>query len=165
MAENRVIGRDNRLPWRLPADLAHFKRVTMGKPVIMGRRTYESIGRPLPGRHNIVVSRNLALTLCDCTVVGSPAAALAAAAGCAEALVIGGAALYRFFLPQCERIYLTLVHARPEGDTRFPAFEETAWQELSREHHPADERNQYDYSFIVLERRAGVAEVDRNATG
>ena len=117
MARNRVIGRDNALPWRLPADLAYFKRVTMGHPVIMGRRTYESIGRPLPGRHNIVVSRNRAFHAPGCTVVGSLEEAWRAAGDADEACVIGGTTLFRETLPIADRIHLTEVEADVEGDT------------------------------------------------
>lgn len=152
MADNGVIGRDNGLPWRLPADLQHFKALTMGKPVVMGRRTWESIGRPLPGRHNIVVSRDPAYSAPGCTVVHSVPAALEVAADAPEVMVIGGAQLYRETLDRAERIYLTRVRAEVEGDTRFPDLDADRWRELSRESHQADERNQYDYDFVVLER-------------
>ena len=155
MAENRVIGRANRLPWRLPADLRRFKSVTMGKPVIMGRKTYESIGTPLPGRSNIVVTRDPDYRAPGCEVVHSLEQALEAGAGHAEVMVIGGAELYRQALGRAERIYLTLVRAEVEGDALFPDIEPQQWRELERESHRADERNQYDYDFVTLQRVSG----------
>ena len=155
MAENRVIGRANRLPWRLPADLRRFKSVTMGKPVIMGRKTYESIGTPLPGRSNIVVTRDPDYRAPGCQVVHSLEQALEAGAGHAEVMVIGGAELYRQALGRAERIYLTLVRAEVEGDALFPDIEPQQWRELERESHRADERNQYDYDFVTLQRVSG----------
>lgn len=155
MAENRVIGRENRLPWRLPADLRRFKSVTMGKPVIMGRKTYESIGKPLPGRSNIVVTRDPDYRAPGCQVVHSLGQALEAGAGHAEVMVIGGAELYREALGRAERMYLTLIRAEVEGDTLFPDIEPQQWRELERESHCADEKNQYDYDFVTLQRVSG----------
>jgi dihydrofolate reductase len=152
MAENRVIGRDASLPWHLPADLKFFKRITLGKPVIMGRRTHESIGRPLPGRHNIVITTRSDYEWPGCTVVHSVEEALRAASPAEEIVVIGGATLYRQTLARCDRIYMTLVHARIEGSTRFPALDWRAWKELCREYHPADSQHPYPFSFIRLER-------------
>ena len=152
MAENRVIGRNNQLPWRIPADLRHFKALTMGKPIIMGRKTYESIGRPLPGRDNIVITADSRYQAEGCQVVHSIDQALEAAGSCAEAMIIGGANLYRQTLENAERLYLTLVKAEPEGDVWFPAIELQQWREIERETHQADERNEYDYDFVVLER-------------
>jgi dihydrofolate reductase len=152
MAANRVIGRQNKLPWRLPNDLRRFRALTLGKPVIMGRKTFESIGRPLDGRHNIVVSRNPDYRAEGCTVVHSSEAALAAAGSAAEIFVIGGAELYAQFLPRADRLYLTLVHAQLEGDTYFPPFDQTRWREIEREEHQADGRHAFDYTFLVLER-------------
>ena len=152
MAENRVIGRDNGLPWHLPADLKHFKAITMGKPIIMGRKTWESIGRPLPGRTNIVVTRSPDYTAEGCVVVHSFEQALAAAAQHDEAMVIGGAEFYRQVLPQANTLYLTLVHETIEGDTYFPALDETQWQEVERTDFEADEQNPHAYSFIRLGR-------------
>ena len=152
MTENRVIGRDNRLPWRLPADLRHFKQLTLGKPVLMGRRTHQSIGRPLPDRTNIVVTRDRDYTAPGCIVAHSLDSALEAAAGCAEVMVIGGTELYRQLLPRAARIYLTLVHAEFEGDAFFPALEAGDWREVERTDRPADERNCCPYSFVRLER-------------
>jgi dihydrofolate reductase len=152
MAENRVIGRNNQLPWRIPADLRHFKALTLGKPVIMGRKTYESIGRPLPGRNNIVISADSGYQAEGCQVVHSVEQALEAAGSCEEAMIIGGANLYRQTLENADRLYLTLVKAEPEGDTWFPEIELQQWREIERQAHTADESNEYDYDFVVLER-------------
>ena len=152
MAENHVIGRNNQLPWRIPADLRHFKALTLGKPVIMGRKTYESIGRPLPGRDNIVITADSAYQAEGCQVVHSVEQALEAAGSCEEAMIIGGANLYRQTLENADRLYLTLVKAEPEGDTWFPEIELQQWREIERQAHAADESNEYDYDFVVLER-------------
>lgn len=151
MARNGVIGRDNQLPWRLPADLRHFKAITMDKPVVMGRKTFDSIGRPLPGRANIVVTRDPAYRAEGCRVVHSIEAALAAAGDAAEVMIIGGADFYRQLLPRADRIYLTFIDAEFEGDTWFPELDPARWQERSREDHAPDEQNPYPYSFILLE--------------
>jgi len=140
MARNRVIGRDNQLPWRLPADLAYFKRVTMGHPIIMGRRTYESIGRPLPGRLNIVVSRNPQFSAPGCTVVPSLAEAWRAAGDAEEVCVIGGTSIFAEALPAADRIHLTEVEAEVPGDTWFPEFDRGEWTEREVERHAPDER-------------------------
>jgi len=152
MAENRVIGRDNQLPWRIPADLKHFKALTMGKPIIMGRKTYESIGRPLPGRGNIVITGDTSYRAEGCQVVHTLEEALRSAGGAEEAMIIGGATLYRQTLKDADRLYLTLVKAQPEGDTWFPKIEPQEWREIRREVHTADESNEYDYDFVVLDR-------------
>ncbi|MDX5445878.1 MAG: type 3 dihydrofolate reductase [Zoogloeaceae bacterium] len=154
MDRNRLIGRGNTLPWHLPADLAHFKSVTMGKPILMGRKTYESIGRPLPGRHNIVITRNAGFAAPGCTVVTSVEAALAAAGAVPEIMLIGGAQLYAELLPRVGRIYVTRIDAAFEGDAWFPALDDGDWVETARSDHDPDERNPYPYSFRVLERRA-----------
>lgn len=148
-----VIGRDNRLPWRLPADLRHFKRTTLGKPVVMGRRTFESIGKPLVGRTNIVLTRDAAFAAEGVLVARSVDEALRLAAPAAEVMVIGGAAVYRAFLPRAERIYWTLVQERFEGDTRLPPFDPAVWSEVERVDAEPDAHNPYPYSFRVLERR------------
>lgn len=159
MAENRVIGRNNSLPWHLSEDLKYFKRTTMGNAIIMGRKTWESIGRVLPGRTNIVVSRNPDYTASGIKVVTSLEAAVRLAEsqsvidGSEEAFVIGGAGLYAAALPMANRFHLTRVHANVEGDTRLAAFDESEWREISREDFIQDERNPYDYSICVLERR------------
>jgi dihydrofolate reductase len=152
MAENRVIGRDNQLPWRIPADLKHFKALTMGKPIIMGRKTYESIGRPLPGRDNIVITGDTSYRAEGCQVVHTLEEALRSAGGAEEAMIIGGATLYRQTLKDADRLYLTLVKAQPEGDTWFPKIKPQEWREIRREVHRADESNEYDYDFVVLDR-------------
>jgi dihydrofolate reductase len=151
MARNRVIGKDNGLPWRLPADLRHFKVITMGKPIIMGRKTFDSIGRPLPGRTNIVVTRDPAYQAEGCVVAHSIEAALAAAGEAEEVMIIGGADFYRQLLPRADRIYLTRIDAEIEGDTWFPELDAAQWRERSREDHVPDADNPYPYSFIVLE--------------
>jgi dihydrofolate reductase len=153
-ARNGVIGRDNGLPWRLPADLAHFKRVTLGQPILMGRRTWESIGRPLPGRQNIVLTRDPSFRAEGASVVHSLAEARAAAGGAERLMVIGGAELYRACLAEAAVLHLTEVDAEVEGDARFPAWRRDEWEEVWRESHPADERHAYAYSFVTLRRRA-----------
>jgi len=153
MARNRVIGRDKTMPWRLPAELAHFKRVTMGHPVIMGRMTYESIGRPLPGRMNIVVSRNRGFVAPGCTVVDSLEKAYAAAADADEVSIIGGTSLFEAALPTADCIYLTVVEADIEGDTWFPDFDRSQWREREIGRYPADERHAYPFTILQLERR------------
>ncbi|CAN5127393.1 dihydrofolate reductase [soil metagenome] len=158
MDENRLIGADNRLPWHMPADLRHFRAVTMGHPLLMGRRTQESIGRPLPGRKNIVVTHQQGYRAEGCTVVHRMADACPAADG-QELMVIGGAAVFEQVLPAAQRIYLTRIHHAFEGDTYFPAIDWREWRELRRDERSADPRNPYPYSFIDLERRR--AEGDR----
>ena len=155
MAANRVIGHENRLPWHLPADLQHFKATTLGKPVLMGRKTWESIGRPLPGRTNIVITRDTAYTAEGCVVAHSLGEAIQAAGEAEEIMIIGGAELYRQALPQTDRLYLTLVHGDFEGDTRFPEWQQDEWRETARIDHGADDKNPHAYSFITLERIAG----------
>jgi dihydrofolate reductase len=152
MADNRVIGRDNRLPWHLPADLRHFKQVTVGKPVLMGRKTHESIGRPLPERTNIVVTRDRSYEAPGCIVVHSIESALKAAGDHEEVMVIGGTDFYWQLLPKADRIYLTLVHAEFEGDALFPELDECEWREVERADCAPDEKNPWPYSFIRLER-------------
>jgi dihydrofolate reductase len=152
MAQNRVIGRNNQLPWRLSADLKHFKALTMGKPIVMGRRTHESIGRPLPGRQNIVVTRDPDYSAQGCTVVHSISQALDAAGPEAEVMIMGGAELYRQTIGQADQLYLTLVQADIEGDVWFPEIDPGQWHEIERQRHLADEHNEYDYDFIVMQR-------------
>ena len=148
--ERGGIGKDGRLPWHLPNDLKRFKALTMGKPIVMGRRTFDSIGRALPGRRNIVVSRRPDLVIDGCSVVPSFAAALAAAADAPEACVIGGAEIYRLALPVTGLVHLTKVHAIVDADTFFPALDAADWEQIDREDHPADERHAYGYSFLTL---------------
>ncbi len=154
MSENRVIGVDNQLPWRLPADLQHFKAVTMGKPVLMGRKTHESIGRLLPGRENVIITRNKDFEVAGATVVHSIDRALAAVAQAEEVMVIGGSMLFSEMMPQLQRIYLTVVHVELEGDSYFPEFRFEGWRKLSSERHEADEVNSYAYSFELWERES-----------
>lgn len=151
MAENRVIGRNNQLPWRLAADLQHFKALTMGKPIVMGRKTHESIGRPLPGRQNIVITRDPVYQAEGCTVVHSVSEALDAAGRDAEVMIMGGAELYRQTIDRADRLYLTLVKAEVDGDVWFPEIDPGQWCEIGRECHVADADNEYDYDFIVMD--------------
>jgi len=153
MAQNGVIGRDNSLPWRLPEDLKRFKAFTLGKPILMGRKTFESIGRPLPDRLNIVLTRDRGWSAAGVTVVHSVEAALAQAAGSEELVAIGGAEIYRLLLPFARRIYLTHVHADVPGDTYFPEFDAAQWADVDSSAQPADERHAYPVTFVTLERR------------
>ena len=154
VAEDGVIGADNALLWRLPDDMKFFKATTLGKPVVMGRKTYESIGRPLPGRHNIVISRQPQLRLEGCTVVDSLDGALQAAGDAPEVCVIGGAQIYAQSLPLVDKIYLTEVHAKFAGDVHFGPIERSQWREVRREPHAADDRHAVPFSFVTLERQA-----------
>ncbi len=151
-ATNHVIGLRGELPWHLPEDLKRFKRLTLGKPVIMGRLTHESIGRPLPERRNIVISRQPGYAAPGCEVVRSPTAALDAAAGDGEIMVIGGGRIYKQLLPLCDRVYLTRVHQSPEGDAFFPPLDSSAWRTVSIEEFPADASQPLGHSFEILER-------------
>ncbi|WP_417348449.1 type 3 dihydrofolate reductase [Ferrimonas sp.] len=152
MAFDRVIGKENQMPWHLPADLKHFKAVTMGKPVVMGRRTFDSIGRPLPGRHNVVISRNPAYQPEGVTRVASIDEALALLDHEEEVMIIGGGQLYASLLPKADRLYLTLAQLQVEGDTRFPDYQQLQWRELERQIRPADEANACELHFVTLER-------------
>lgn len=154
-AKNRVIGRDNNLPWHLPNDLNFFKKKTLNKTVIMGRKTYQSIGRPLPRRVNIIVTTDKGFDAPGCTVVHSLEDALKKVNSGEECMIIGGDSLYKQALPLADRIWLTEVAAEPAGDAFFPVLDDNDWQELSRESHPADERHAYGYSFVQLERKTG----------
>jgi dihydrofolate reductase len=153
VSRNGVIGRDNKLPWRLPADLAFFKRTTMGQPVIMGRRTYESIGKPLPGRLNIVVTRQEDFEAPGCTVVHSLDEAYRAAGNADTVAVIGGSALFAEALPEADTVYLTEVDAEVEGDVFFPPFDRARFRETELERHAADDRHAYPFRILKLERR------------
>lgn len=154
VADNGVIGSGNQLPWRLPDDLKHFKALSLGKPVVMGRKTYDSIGKPLPGRLNIIVSRKLDLQIAGCQVVSSLAEAIAAAGGAPEIVIVGGADIYRQVLPQVATIHLTRVHADIPGDVQFPKLAENEWREVATEYHPADERHAHAFTFSTLARVA-----------
>ena len=159
VADNGVIGRNNSLPWHLPEDLRYFKRVTLGKPVVMGRKTFESIGRPLPGRANIVITRSHEWSVDGVSVVNSLddalrlAADIAALDGADELMVIGGAEIYTNAIPLAQRLYLTQVHADVEGDAWLPEIDWSRWREVSRERFAASEDNPFDYSFVVFERK------------
>lgn len=155
MDKNRLIGVNGRLPWRLPDDMKWFREQTMGKPVVMGRKTYESIPdrfRPLPGRRNIVLTRSDNYEIEGVTAVHTIEAALAAAGDVEEIVVIGGAELYAQLLPMADRLYLTLIDAEFEGDAYFPEFDLAQWREISRQEHPADDRHDYPFTWLVLER-------------
>lgn len=154
MDENRVIGANNQLPWHLPADLQHFKALTTGHPILMGRKTYESIGRPLPNRLNIIMTRDTNYQAAGCEVVHSITAALVVAKEqqAKEIFIIGGAEIYQQLMPHTQRIYLTIVHHAFTGDTFFPAIDMSIWQEIQRERHEADTNNLYAYTFITLDK-------------
>ncbi|KRA00835.1 dihydrofolate reductase [Achromobacter sp. Root565] len=147
---NRAIGRDNALPWKLPGDLAHFKRSTLGHPIIMGRKTWDSLGRPLPGRSNIVISRNPDFSAAGAILAPTLEAAVAACGDIDEAFVIGGAQIYAQALPLARRVLATEVHADVEGDAFFPLLPSFQWQETARQPQPAE--NGYDYDFVTYER-------------
>jgi dihydrofolate reductase len=157
-SQNRVVGYDNKLPWHLPEDLQYFKRCTSGKAIIMGRKTFESIGRPLPNRTNIVISRNKQFQAQGVTVIASLEQAIELAEavnevnGVDEVMVIGGAAIYELALPLADRLYLTHVHASIEGDAYFPQVDFSHWHEVQRADYSASDSNPYDYSFVVYEK-------------
>jgi len=153
VADNGVIGRDNALPWHLPEDLKRFKRLTMGKPIVMGRKTFESIGKPLPGRLNVVLTRDANYRRDGVTVVNDVDAAIAAAVGAGEVMVIGGADLFRLFLPRSMRVHLTRVHGNIEGDIHWQPLDETRWHRTAAEEFPADERHSYSMTFELWEKR------------
>lgn len=151
VAENGVIGRDNTLPWRLKADLAHFKATTSGHPVLMGRKTWESLGRPLPGRRNLVVTRDPGYSAAGAEVFTSPDAAIAAV-GDGKAFVIGGAEIYRQLLDRADALILTEVHAAVDGDAHFPDFDRTTFVEYTRSTHAADVNNEFAFDFVEYRR-------------
>jgi len=155
VSSNGVIGRDGGLPWHLPADLKHFKRTTMGHHLIIGRRTWEEVGTPLPGRTMVVVTRSRNFAPEGAQVVRSVEEALELAASDDEPFIGGGSQIYRIALARdlVDRIYLTRIHAEVEGDTLFPDFDLDEWELASEEHHEADEKNEFDYSFLIYERR------------
>lgn len=156
MDQNNGIGFQNGMPWRLPAELRRFKTITMGHHLIMGRKTYESIGKPLPGRTMIVVTRNVAYQAAGCQVAHAVADAFerAATAGEQEVFICGGQQIYRAALKETDRLYLTRVHAEFQVDTTFPDFDVSLWQEISRDFHPADEKNPDPFTFFIYERSA-----------
>ena len=151
-SRNHVIGRDNALPWRLPEDLAHFRRTTMGAPILMGRKTYESIGRPLPGRRNIVISRNQQLAIPGCEVAHSLEAALLLCTGVEEIFLVGGAQLYAEALPSADRLIVTEVDIDTDGDAFFPPIDRSIWRETAREEHQAAQPNTFAFAFVTYER-------------
>ena len=156
MGKNRVIGRDNKMPWHLPADLKWFKKTTLGSPIIMGRKTYDSIGFPLPGRLNIILSRNKQLKIKGCSVVNSLEEALNLAKSednpSDEIFITGGAHLYNKFLNDADRLYLTLINEEFQGDTFFPDYTKLNWQETQKIKHSADQNNPHEYTFLTLDR-------------
>ncbi|MGL9734493.1 MAG: type 3 dihydrofolate reductase [Symbiopectobacterium sp.] len=152
LAVDRVIGMENAMPWHLPADLAWFKRQTLNKPIIMGRSTFRSIGQPLPGRKNIVISSRASDDE-RVTLVSTLEAALEAASAAEEVMVIGGGSIYQQMLPKASRLYLTHINAEVEGNTHFPEYEPDAWSSVFSEFHYADEKNSHSYCFEILERR------------
>jgi dihydrofolate reductase len=157
MADNGVIGRGGTLPWHLPDDLKHFKTLTLGKPLLMGRRTFESIGKPLPGRRNLVLTRGGAPLPEGVEAVASIDAARALVSDAAELCVIGGTAVFAEVLPVAQRMYLTCVHGEVTGDVYFPPWQSADWRELERLEHPADARHAYAMSFVTLERASPAA--------
>lgn len=152
MGENNAIGKDNDLLWHLPEDFKHFKKTTMGKPILMGRKTYESIGKPLPGRENIVITRDKRFTAEGVTIVNSIDAALSASEQYDEVMIIGGASFYQQMLPMVDRLYITLVHQTFEADAFFPDINMNEWAEIERSEYAADERHAYDFSFVTFEK-------------
>ena len=153
MDRNRLIGSNNQLPWHLPADLAHFKQVTMGKPIIMGRKTYESIGRPLPGRTNIVLTRSADFRAEGVLMAHTLEQALDYVSEEDEVMIIGGSTIYELALPRADRLYLTYVDSSSEGDAWFPEFDIERWLVVASEQHRADEKNSSDYCFVNYERK------------
>lgn len=163
-ADNNIIGKDNDMPWHLPADLAYFKKVTLGKPIIMGRKTYESIGRPLPGRRNIVISRDenyvpkVNGTAAGIDIVTSVDQALALVDGSdgsdavEEIMVIGGGAIYKHCLPNADRLYVTHIKATIDGDTQFPAYDDGSWKKTASELRPCDDKNAFELDFCIYQR-------------
>ncbi len=156
MTENWVIGRDGDMPWRLSADLKRFKAITMGHHMLMGRKTFDSIGRVLPGRTTVVISRSATYEDSRIQVARSLDQAYEIAAGDEEVFVVGGAQIYELALPTCDRVYLTQIHSELEGDTTFPVVDWGQWDLVSEEKHKADDRNDHDFSFLTYDRKSGV---------
>jgi dihydrofolate reductase len=155
VAENRVIGNKNTIPWHLPADFKYFKEITSGKTIVMGLNTFNSIGgKPLPGRKHIILNNDLSYVPPeDCQVAHSIEESLELMKSEEEVFICGGASIYKQFLPMAQKLYITEVHANPEGDTYFPEINKGEWNEVKREDYKADEKNSYDYSFVVLEKK------------
>ena len=150
---NRAIGKDNKIPWRLPDDMKHVYQLTVGKPLIMGRRTWQSIGRPLPKRTSIVLTRDRAFTCDGCLIARTPDEAMKLAGDVPEIIIFGGSRVFEDFLPRADRIYLTEVDADVGGDTFFPPLDPSDWEVTEAVEHPADERHPYDFSFLTLDRK------------
>ncbi len=153
MDDNQLIGKDNALPWHLPADLGYFKKTTTGKTVLMGRKTYESIGKPLPNRRNVIVSRNSEFKAEGCEIVDSIDAALNLAKNDNEVMVMGGASFYEQMLPSADRLYITRIDGKYDGDAHFPKFDIEEFIEVSRESHSPDDKNPHTYHFTILDRK------------
>jgi len=153
VGKNNEIGKNNELLWHLPNDLKYFKQITLGLPIVMGRKTFESIGRPLPGRVNVIVTRNSNFKPEGCIVVDSIQNAMKATMSAQNVMIIGGADIYSQTLPIADRIYLTEVDAELEADKFFPSIDQNLWEEISRKHNPKDEKNEYNYDFVVLKRK------------
>lgn len=153
MDANRLIGKDNDLPWYLPADLKYFKKVTMGHPIIMGRRTYESIGKALPGRRNIILTHDMAFKAADCEIVHSKDEALQILRTDDENFVIGGAAVFKSFFDSVDRLYITLIHETFDGDTYFPPIDEENWILKSSQKGATDNKNLYSHDFLIYDRK------------
>ena len=153
MGQNRVIGQGNALPWSMPADMAHFRLLTRGKPVIMGRKTFESIGHPLPDRENIIITRDPEYRADGCVIAHSPAAAIVAAGPTEEIMVIGGEKIFQAFLPLAQKMYLTVIDAEFDGDTHFPEWKADEWQETSRKERLADTANPHPYTFLTFQKK------------
>lgn len=154
MANNRTIGLNNQMPWHMPADLKHFKAITLNHPVVMGRKTYQSIGKALPGRHNIVVSRDSEFKLTDADVVNDLQQAINACGDVDEIMIIGGANIYQQLLPKADRLYLTMIDLDVAGDTFFPDWQGLGFHQIASEQHQADEKNPHPYRFVTFERDA-----------
>ena len=152
VADNMIIGKNNALPWNLPADLEYFKKNTLGKPMIMGAKTFESIGKALPGRKNIVLSLDRGYKAEGCVVATSIEEALKEAGDVEEVMIAGGASIYKQFLPLAHKLYLTFIHHDFEGDVYFPEVDFSQWKEVKREDHEPDDRNKYSYSFVIFEK-------------
>ena len=154
MGKNRVIGKNNSLPWKLPADMKHFQDLTTGKPVIMGRKTFESLGKPLPNRMNIIITRDQNYKAEGCIVAHSLDDALKAAENQKEVMIIGGSQIYKEFLPRADKMYLTLIEADFEGDAYFPGYKIEDWEEIDYKEHERDAKNQHNYTFLTLKRKS-----------
>lgn len=151
LAKNNVIGKDNQIPWHIPKDLQYFKRITLGKPMIMGRKNFESIGRPLPGRKNIILTRDKSYKAEGCTIVHTKEEAVAATDNAGEIMIIGGGVIYEMFMEEADMLYLTEIDSDVEGDVFFPKYDKSLWQEASRE--AGEENMEWNYDYVVYERK------------